>query len=183
MAPDGPVQHLGHPGVALDQRRRDRVGPRIGTPVRPGDQGRDRGLGGVDLAEGGQHVGDVGQEAVVRADDQHAGPGQLVAEGVQQVRRPVQPDRGLAGARCALDAQRLGQAGPDDGVLLRLDGGHDVAHRPGAWALDLRLEDVGVRPVGVAAVRSSSSYAVSRPCAKPNRRRRRTPIGSPGRAR
>ena len=36
---------------------------------------------------------------------------------------------------------------------------------------------------GWTRVRSSSSYAVSLPWEKPNRRRRRTPIGSPGRAR
>ena len=55
----------------------------------------------------------------------------------------MQPDRRLAGAGGALDAQRLGQAGADDGVLLGLDGGDDVAHRPGPRALDLRLQDVG----------------------------------------
>jgi hypothetical protein len=82
-------------------------------------------------------------EAVVGSDDQHPGTAELVAERVQQVGRTVQADGRLPGAGGALDAQRLGQAGADDGVLLGLDGGDDVAHRPGPRALDLRLQDVG----------------------------------------
>jgi hypothetical protein len=51
--------------------------------------------------------------------------------GVEQVRRPVQRHRGLAGARPALDHQHARQVGPDDPVLLALDGLHDVAHPAG----------------------------------------------------
>ena len=54
---------------------------------------------------------------------------------------------------------------------------------PDAGPLDLGLEDLAVRrgrlgDVGDAAVSASSSYAVRRPCWKPNRRRSRNPIGS-----
>ena len=58
---------------------------------------------------------------------------------VQQVGRPVQPDGRLPGARAALHADRLRERGPDDLVLVRLDGGHDVAHGAGAGPFDLRL--------------------------------------------
>ena len=60
----------------------------------------------------------------------------------------MQADRRLAGARSALHADRLRQVGADDHVLLGLDGGDDVAHRPDPRPLDLLLEDGGV--VGVA---------------------------------
>ena len=44
----------------------------------------------------------------------------------------MQGHGGLAGARPALDDQDPGEVGPDDPVLLGLDGGHDVAHPAGA---------------------------------------------------
>jgi hypothetical protein len=56
----------------------------------------------------------------------------------------VQADGGLAGAGRTLDADRLVGAGPDDLVLLGLDGRDDVAHRPDAGALDLLGEDPAV---------------------------------------
>ena len=183
VAPDGAAQHLGHPCVALDQRRGHQIEPADLGAGGGGDERGHRRLGGVDLAQGGQHIPDVGEEAVVRTDHQHPGAGELLAVGVQEVGGAVQPDRGLAGAGGALDAERVGQPGPDDPVLLGLDGGHDVAHRAGPGTLDLGLEDLRLQPVSVpTVVRSSSSYAVSCPWEKPNRRRDRTPIGSPGRA-
>ena len=51
--------------------------------------------------------------------------------GEEEVRRPVQRHRGLAGARAALHDQHPGQPGPDHLVLLGLDGLDDVAHPPG----------------------------------------------------
>jgi len=60
---------------------------------------------------------------------------------VEQVGDPVQPDRGLAGPRRALHADGLVRAGPDDVVLVRLDGGDDVAHRPRPRPLDLLEHD------------------------------------------
>ena len=95
----------------------------------------------LDLAERRQHRGDVGQERPVRPDDQHAGPAQPLAVQVEQVRGPVQADRGLAGAGRALHADRVVQVGADQLVLLGLDGGDDVAHRPDAGPLDLGGQD------------------------------------------
>jgi len=42
--------------------------------------------------------------------------------GVEQIGRPVQRDRRLAGPRAALDEQQAGERGADDLVLLALDG-------------------------------------------------------------
>jgi hypothetical protein len=53
----------------------------------------------------------------------------------------VQPDGGLPGAGGALHADRRLQVGPDQLVLLGLDGGHDVAHRAHPGALDLLGQD------------------------------------------
>jgi hypothetical protein len=64
-------------------------------------------------------------------------PGQPVPVLVEQERGPVQADRRLAGPGTALDADRVGQGRPDQVVLLGLDGGDDVAHRPDTGALDL----------------------------------------------
>ena len=71
---------------------------------------------------------------------------------IEQVRRPVQPDRGLTGARRALHADRVVQLGPDQLVLLGLDGGDDVAHRPDAGPLDLRGQDAAAGAQLLAAV-------------------------------
>ncbi len=53
--------------------------------------------------------------------------------GVEQVGRAVQRDDRLAGARSAVDDERAARAGPDDGVLVGLDGAEHVAH-PGRAA-------------------------------------------------
>ena len=52
--------------------------------------------------------------------------------GVEQVGRAVQRDGGLAGAGPALDHEGPGDGGPDDPVLLGLDGADDVGHAAGA---------------------------------------------------
>ena len=57
--------------------------------------------------------------------------------GVQQVGDAVQANRGLAGSRSTLDAQRLARGRAHDVVLLGLDRGHDVAHRAGPGPLYL----------------------------------------------
>src|SRR5680860_662616 len=62
--------------------------------------------------------------------------------GVEQVRRAVQPYRGLPCAWCTLDADRPLEPGTDDQVLLGLDGCHDVAHGADPRPLDLGLEDL-----------------------------------------
>ena len=48
--------------------------------------------------------------------------------GVEEVGGPVEGHGGLPGARAALDHQHTAQRGPDDLVLLGLDGGDDVGH-------------------------------------------------------
>ncbi len=64
----------------------------------------------------------------------------------------MQPDRGLPGARRALHADRVAQIGPDQLVLLRLDGGDDVAHRPDTRPLDLRGQDPAAGAELLAAI-------------------------------
>src|SRR5262249_27789013 len=126
--PHGPAQHLRHPRIALEYVDRSRT--RSGDPDPP-DEFLDRGLTGLDLAERREDVADVAQEARVRPDHQDALPAELVAVGIEQVGRPVQPDRGLPGPRRTLDADRVLEPGSYDHVLLGLDGRDDVAHRAG----------------------------------------------------
>ena len=74
---------------------------------------------------------------------------------VQQVGDAVQCDRSLAGAWAALDDQEAFVGGADDAVLLRLDGGDDVAHAAVARlaqgmhesALALQFQALGTRGV------------------------------------
>ena len=61
--------------------------------------------------------------------------------GVEEVRRAVQADGGLAGARGALHADGPVQLGAYEVVLLGLDGRRDVPHGADAGALDLPGED------------------------------------------
>ncbi len=108
----------GHVRVGLDRRRgslRDEV-----------PQGA--GLYAL-LPEAGQHVGDVGQVGLVRSDDQHAAPAVTeVRVGVEEVGGAVQGDDGLARPGAAVDDERAGRSGANDGVLVGLDGAEDVAH-------------------------------------------------------
>ena len=90
----------------------------------------------------------------------------------------MQPDGGLAGAGGALDAERVGQSGPDDPVLLRLDGGHDVAHRAGPGPLDLGLEDLRLEPRHapdrgevLVLVRGQLAVGEAEPAARPDAHR------------
>ena len=106
--------------------------------------------------------------------------------GVQQVRRPVQCDRGLAGAGAALDDEHAARVGPDDPVLLALDGGDDVAHVAGALfgergqqrslarqRLPVRLvEVIGVQQVVVDADDLAAAQPQVTPPAQPLRRGR-----------
>ena len=81
------------------------------------------------LAEARQDVGDVGEVGLVRPDEQHAAPAVPEARvGVEQVCRAVQRDDRLARAGTAVDDEGAVGAGADDGVLVGLDGGQDVAH-------------------------------------------------------
>lgn len=95
------------------------------------------------LAERGQHLRDVAQERRVGPHDEHGPLGEQLAVLVQQEGGPVQRDGGLSGAGTALDDEDTAVRGPDDAVLLGLDGPHDVAHAPGARGVE-RREQHGV---------------------------------------
>ncbi len=71
---------------------------------------------------------DVAQERPRRPDDEHARRLELLAVVVQQVRGAVKRDGRLAGPRASLDHERPRQRSADRRILLRLDGGDDVAH-------------------------------------------------------
>ena len=98
----------------------------------PGEQLAQAGQQHPGLAQRGQHLPDVADEGRVRADDQHGTPGQQLPVLVEQVGGAVQRHRGLSGARAALDDQHPLVRGADDGVLVGLDGAHDVGHSAGA---------------------------------------------------
>src|SRR5690606_31326589 len=148
VQPQRPLEDRRHPGVPFERRYLRRLG-RVVVAEEPGD-GR---LVDLDLAEGGQHRRDVGQEGAVRADDHDAGAGQPLAVGEQQVGGAVQADRGLTGAGRALHAHGPVEVGADDVVLVGLDGRDDVAHGAGAGPLDLLGEDLrGVRALAVRPV-------------------------------
>src|ERR1022692_3749240 len=55
---------------------------------------------------------------------------------IEEISGPVQGDGGLSGARTALHNEHARQPGPDDVILLSLDGLHDVAHLAGPAGAD-----------------------------------------------
>ncbi len=75
-------------------------------------------------------------------DDQHRPMREFGTMGVQQVRRPVQRDRGLTGPGTALHDEDAVMPGPDDPVLLDLDRLDDVAHLPGPTRVHRRQQRV-----------------------------------------
>ena len=121
----GAGDELGHPGVTLEPRHLRRAVVRHQTGHgRQGDPG---------LAQGGQDLLDVAEEERVGPDHQDTLALEGEPVGVEEVGGPVQSHRRLAGARPTLHHQHAGQRGPDDLVLLPLNGGDDVGHpaRPG----------------------------------------------------
>ena len=120
LLPRRTTHQLGHPGRALDvgDRRLVVAGGADAVDDLAERPQRDRGL-----AEGRQHPLDVAHEDAARADDQHAAALVAAAVGVEQVRRAVQRDHGLAGA---------GAAGDRDHALGRAPGSPCPA-RPGWW--------------------------------------------------
>ena len=122
-----PLTRAASVGVALVARAR---------PAHVGDEVGQHDLLDAGLAERREHPLDVAQEHPVRSDDEDALVLQREAVGVQQVRRAVEGDDGLAGARTALDDEHTGLRRADDLVLLGLDRGDDVAERAGAAALE-----------------------------------------------
>ena len=128
----------------------------------------------------GQHVGDVGQEAVVGPDHQHPGPGRA-GRGTRTAgrrrgaaRRPSCRCRGRPGCT-ATGPGRRGRWRPARAGWWRRC--RASARSAGARSPTPRCRR-RLRPR--RRTRSSSSYAVIRPWEKPNRRRRRTPIGCAG---
>jgi hypothetical protein len=111
------------------------------------DEILDRGVPDLRLAQRREHGGDMLEERRVRPDHEHARAAEPLPVGVEQPGRAVQADGGLARAGGALDADGDGDVRADDLVLLRLDGGDDVAHRADAGALDLAGEDRRVAAV------------------------------------
>ena len=134
---DRALHDLGEPRVRLQPRNVQRLLARDLDPV---EKLRHGALLDRFLAERGQHVRDVVHERRVRADDEHAA--QLLAVRVEEPRRAVQPDGGLAGARAALHDERAVGIGGDQPVLVRLDRRDDVAHPPLAAALELLEQEV-----------------------------------------
>ncbi len=123
------------PGPA---RRALPVGPvrrvRPVPPARCGQFGAGR-ENGLALAERGQHMRNVVQEAGVGPQHQHAPLGGL-REGVEHIGGAVQRDHRLPGAGTALDHGDAAVLGADDRVLLGLEGGHRGAHPAGAAGLE-----------------------------------------------
>ena len=91
----------------------------VDAAVEPSGRGEHDGR----LPERRQHAPDVLEERAARADHQHAAAGQLLAVGVEQVGHAVQRDRGLPGARAALDH--------DDATPAA--AGSPRPARPGSW--------------------------------------------------
>ncbi len=130
-----PLEHARHPHVALHRRGDGILGPDRGEDrLQPG-HGRELDLV---LAERRQDLLDVAQEHGARSHEEDTVARELAAVGVEEVRRPVERDRGLAGAGAPGDDQRARQIGAHGLVLLGLDGGHDVAHATGALSLERR---------------------------------------------
>ncbi|CAM5642604.1 hypothetical protein SGRIM128S_09649 [Streptomyces griseomycini] len=103
----------------------------------PGDLLGEGRLPYAGLAEGREDFGDVRQERAVGPEDEQSAAPDALRVGVEQVRRPVQADGGLAGAGGALHAHGDAQVPADEVVLPGLDGGRDVPHGPDAGPLDL----------------------------------------------
>ncbi|WP_443612938.1 hypothetical protein [Actinomadura madurae] len=137
---DGGLDEVGHAQAALDDGgRRDLGGRRLEARI----QLADRGQRDVGLTQARQHLLDVAEERGVGADDEHSAAFEDIAVRVEEVRGPVQGGDRLAGAGAALDDQHALQAGPDDLVLLLLDGRDDVAHPAGPAAAE-RGEEGGL---------------------------------------
>ena len=122
---NGGAHNVGHDQATLELGD---VVALVGGGVRAAHEPAKSGGHGAGLAERGQHVVDVPQERLRRADEQHPAALEEVAVLVEQERRAVQRHGGLAGAGTALDHEGAGHGRTDDRVLLGLDGGDDVAH-------------------------------------------------------
>ncbi len=135
-----PVPHCGghdlrHHRAALDPRHPGRIGAgRRDSRHQVADCLKQHAR----LAQRRQYLADVAQEGGVRTDQEHASLLELAPVGVEQVGRPVQGHRGLAGARTALHDEHARQSRPDDPVLFGLDGLDDVPHPAGTAEVQRR---------------------------------------------
>ena len=132
--------HLGHHRAALHLGALGGLRPGRGQArVQLGDRDEPDAV----LTERRQHLADEPQERRIRPDHQNSALFQLLTMRVKQKCGPVQRDRGLAGARTALDDQDSGQLGADDPVLVGLDRLHDRLHPAGPPGLQ-RLQQDGL---------------------------------------
>ncbi len=127
-AAHGPAHDDGHAGLTLQAGHAGLV---LGFDLHPVDEPSDRRQGDTALAERRQHMLDVAQEQRVGPDDEDALALQGEPVRIEKVCGPVQRHRRLAGAGSTLDDHDAQEGGPDDLVLLPLDGGDDVAHDAG----------------------------------------------------
>ncbi len=95
------------------------------------------------LAERRQHVGDVVEECLVRADDEYAVASEPGPMFEQEEGRSVERHRGLPGARASLHDEDLIDRRADDDVLFGLDRRDDLAHLARAFGTDLGEHGVG----------------------------------------
>ncbi len=135
---DRTMHDVDEPRVGLQPRDVQHV---LASDLDAVEQLRDCALLHRVLAKRGQNMRDVIHERRVRADDEH--PAQLLAMRVEEPRRAVQADGGLAGSGAALDDERSVWLGGDQPVLVGLDRRDDVAHLPVTPPLQLLEEEVG----------------------------------------
>ena len=75
----------------------------------------------------------------------------------------MQRHGGLAGPGAPLDEEQPGERGPDDLVLLALDGGDDVAHLAGTGPADSRQEGAGAAELDAPVERAGAGPDLARP--------------------
>ena len=139
IRPHGRTQDLRQAGVSLQDGGADAV---PGAHRHRCEQLVDRAMSDLDLAESRKHGADVIEERAVGTDDQDAAASKALPKGIEQPCRPVQADRGLAGAGRTLDADRYADVAAHDRVLLWLDRGHYVAHGPDSGTFNLTDENL-----------------------------------------
>ena len=127
-AANQPAKHLQHPQRTLQGGRRCRVDPLRDHAQHVTGNGPDRAQRHGFLTEARQHPFDVVHEHRAGAHDEHPALLEAGPVGVQQIGGAVQGHDGLAGAGTAADDRHPLVGGADGLVLLRLDGGDDVAH-------------------------------------------------------
>ena len=154
---EGATQELGHAGVGLHPAHLHGL---LHTHLGLGGDVGDGGLHHRLLTEGGEDLRDVAQEGPARAEHEDAVPAQGGVV-VEEEGGPVQAHRRLAGTRPTLDGQQLFERGPDDLVLLGLDGGDNVEHLAGTGPLELGQEGIAsAEPGGRAVVTGSAEEIV-----------------------